>query len=62
MVNYRQAVKVILKAVDTSGKKEVVFMRIDRLLILSLLLEAGYITSFHVTKDKIYVTIKKDRS
>ena len=36
------------------------FMRIE-FIILDLLLQAGYITSFRVTKDKIYVTIKNDR-
>ena len=35
-------------------------MRIE-LIILEFLLESGYISSFHVTKDKIYVTIKNDR-
>lgn len=35
-------------------------MRIE-LFILDFLLKAGYINSFHVTKDKIYVTIKNDR-
>lgn len=33
-------------------------MRIE-FIILDLLLQAGYITSFRVTKDKIQVTIKK---
>lgn len=34
-------------------------MRIDLIVILSFLLDGGYIKSFHVTQDKIYVTIKK---
>ena len=34
-------------------------MRIDLIVILSFLLDGGYIKSFRVTKDKIYVTIKK---
>lgn len=33
-------------------------MRID-LIILEMLLQIDLIKSFHVTKDKIYVTIKK---
>lgn len=39
--------------------KGVVFMRIDLIVILSFLLERGYVKSFRVTQDKIYVTIKK---
>ena len=35
-------------------------MRIE-LVILELLLQSGYINSFRVTKDKIFVTIKNDR-
>ena len=58
MLYYSQAVRVNPKAVSTSDKKEVIFMRIE-LIILQLFLEAGYINSFRVTKDKIYVTIKK---
>lgn len=46
------------EAVSTSDKKEVIFMRIE-LVILELLLQSGYINSFRVTKDKIFVTIKK---
>ncbi len=34
-------------------------MRIELIALLSLLVNGGYIHSFHVTKDKIYVTIKK---
>lgn len=33
-------------------------MRIE-IIVLEAFLKAGYITSFRVTKDKIYVTIKK---
>lgn len=33
-------------------------MRIE-IIILEMLLQSEYITSFRVTKDKIYVTIKK---
>ena len=47
------------KAVSTSDKKEVIFMRFELIALLSWLVREGYITSFHVTKDKIYVTIKK---
>ena len=35
-------------------------MRIE-IIILEFLLKSGYITSFHVTRDKINVTIKNDR-
>lgn len=49
-----------LKAVSTSEKKEVVFMRIE-LMILEMLLQSGYIASFRVTQDKIFVTIKNNR-
>ena len=34
-------------------------MRFEIIALLSWLVREGYITSFHVTKDKIYVTIKK---
>ncbi len=34
-------------------------MEFDFLHILQLLLERGIIYSFRVTKDKIYITIKK---
>lgn len=34
-------------------------MEFDFLRILQLLLERGIICSFRVTKDKIYITIKK---
>lgn len=33
-------------------------MRIE-LILLEFLVNAGYVKSFRVTKDKIYVTIKK---
>lgn len=34
-------------------------MRFEIIALLSWLVREGDITSFHVTKDKIYVTIKK---
>ena len=50
-----------MKAVGTSDKKEVVFMRLELILLLSVLTDRELVNSFHVTKDKIYVTIKNDR-
>lgn len=49
------------EAVGTSEKKEVVFMRNEFILFLTSLVDVGYLVSFRVTKDKIYVTIKNDR-
>lgn len=34
-------------------------MRKDFLLFLSFLVDAGYIVSFRVTKDKIFITVRK---
>ena len=34
-------------------------MRYEIIMLLSWLVQEGYITSFHVTKCKIYVTIKQ---
>lgn len=34
-------------------------MRKDFLLFLSFLVDAGYIVSFRVTKDKIFITVGK---
>ena len=36
-------------------------MRIDLIEILALLVSAGYIKFFRVTKSYIYVTMKNDR-
>ena len=36
-------------------------MRNEIIQLLTLLVSVGYVSSFHVTKDKIYVTIKNDR-
>lgn len=36
-------------------------MRKDFLLFLSFLVDAGYIVSFRVTKDKIFITVKLRR-
>ena len=36
-------------------------MRIDLIVFLSFLLERGYVKSFRVTQDKIFVTIKNNR-
>ena len=47
------------KAVSTSDKKEVRRMRKDFILFLSFLVDAGYIMAFRVTKDKIFITIRK---
>jgi hypothetical protein len=40
-------------------KKEVVFMSSEMILFLNFLVEKGYIASYHVTKNKVYVIIKK---
>lgn len=34
-------------------------MRKDFILFLSFLVDAGYIMSFRVTKDKIFITVRK---
>ena len=44
---------------SNKGKKEVRRMRKDFLLFLSFLVDAGYIVSFRVTKDKIFITVRK---
>ncbi len=36
-------------------------MRYELIMLLSILIEKGYVNSIHVTKSKIYVTIKNDR-
>lgn len=36
-------------------------MRIELIMLISMFIEKGYVNSLHVTKDKIYVTIKNDR-
>ena len=48
-----------LTAVSTSDKKEVVFMGYDLIRFLTFLVNVGALQSFRVTKDKIYVIIKK---
>ena len=36
-------------------------MRMDMIILISFLIEKGFVNSLHVTKDKIFVTIKNDR-
>ena len=36
-------------------------MRLELILLISVLIEKDVVNSLHVTKDKIYVTIKNDR-
>ena len=36
-------------------------MKKDLIMFLTSLVEVGYLVSFRVTKDKIFVTIKNDR-
>lgn len=36
-------------------------MRFELIMLFSVLIESGYVNSLHVTKEKIYVTIKNDR-
>jgi hypothetical protein len=43
----------------SDSKKEVVFMSLEMILFLNSLVEKGYIVSYRVTKDKVYVIIKK---